>query len=272
MPRFWRIAIRSFTPALAALSVIFAVTLASMAPSAAQQAPGNGNGNGNGNGPPQCNPGKGKGDPYSCNTTTTAKPHPAPHLVLSLHIGPPNSIVNIQVCCVESGQPITVTLGGVTVLSDTAQPGVGAALGAVHAAPSHPFAAISPLALLRALGVGARPHVRPEVGVFDSGINDHFTVPDIAPGTYDICASTPGFPPGCDTFTVTAKATVLGEQILRGGQTGGQTGGSVSATRQGGVGTLARTGLEVLLFVLVAVGLLVMGRFLVVASRRSSRR
>jgi hypothetical protein len=104
--------------------------------------------------------------------------------------------------------------------------------------------------------------------VFDSGINDVFTVPDVHPGKYDICASTPGYPPGCDTFTVTVKGSVLGEQILA--QDG--TGGSVNANRGGTAGALARTGFELLLFVLLAVCLLAMGRFLVVASRRSTRR
>jgi hypothetical protein len=209
-------------------------------------------------------------DPYSSSTTSTQAPRPRLRIVISIHIGAPGARIRIQVCCVQSGQPITVTLGGNVVLSDTARPGVGVAL----AARSRPIAAINPQSVLRALGVNVGHRVRfAEDAPFDSGIDNFFTVPELSPGQYDICASTPGYPPGCDTFTVTARAGVLGQTFSRGGSGSSGTAGSVSANRNGGgVGALARTGLELLLFLLLAVGLLACGRYLVVVSRRKPHR
>jgi hypothetical protein len=173
------------------------------------------------------------------------------------------------VCCLPEGTQVTVRFNGIVILILIAHHGVG--VGEALAPASHgTLAAIQPnrlaasVAGLLHLGKGVRPQVAP----FDSGVDSDFVVPDVAPGVYPVCASAPGAEPGCSNFTVTAKPSVLGTSITR---TNGQVASNGSGSSSG-LSALARTGLEILLMVIAAVGLLVLGRFLVVASRRSSPR
>jgi hypothetical protein len=75
-------------------------------------------------------------------------------------------------------------------------------------------------------------------------------VPDVAAATYDVCVSAPNAQSACAPFHVTAGTVVAG----------------VSFTRGGG-GSLAKTGLMLLPFLILAVILILGGRYLVAKSR-----
>jgi hypothetical protein len=215
-------------------------------------------------------------EPYSSSTTTAPPAIPPLHITISIHIGPAGTQVRIVVCCLPVGTQVTIRFNGIVILILIAQHGVGVGTALVPA--SHgPMAAIQPSHLMAAvadvlhLGRATRAQVQP----FDSGVDGEFVVPDVPPGVYPVCASAPGALPACADFTVTAKGSVLGTQFNA--TNGDRTDGAVSAKRTGsgsssGLSALARTGIEILLMVIAAVGLLVLGRFLVLASRRSSQR
>lgn len=209
-------------------------------------------------------------EPYSSSTTSSSPSRPPLRISISIRVGISGSRVRVVVCCLPVGTQVTVRFNGVVILILIAQHGVG--VGEALAPASHgPLAAVQPdhlaaaVAALLHLGKSTRPQAEP----FDSGVDSEFVVPDVAPGVYPVCASAPGAEPGCVDFTVLAKGSVLGTQINR-------TDGQVSANGSGngsssGLSGLARTGIEILLMVIAAVGLLVLGRFLVLASRRSSQ-
>jgi hypothetical protein len=180
-------------------------------------------------------------DPYSGGTPTPPAPGPALRLDLSVNSGPPGQRVEVKACCVPAGQQITVSFNGTTVISDAAAAGVGVALGR----PSRPLLAVVGL---------ARPAIHTAAAA-GAGIDSFFVVPMVSPGPYDVCAATAGATPVCASFVVTGSGAVLGNQVTR-----GDDGGSA----------LARTGFRILLFLLVAVGLLLLGRFLVKASQQRS--
>ena len=203
-------------------------------------------------------------EPYSSSTTTTPPSSPPLHITISIHTGPAGVRVRIVVCCLPVGTRLTVRFNGIVVVVLIAQQGVGTG-EALVAGSHHPLAAVQAGHLVAT--VGDFLHLgRARAAANDAGVDGQFVVPDLAPGVYPVCASAPGAEPGCTDFRVMPRGSVLGETFTR---------GRVSANRPGstsGLTGLVRTGIEVALLVIAAVGLLVLGRFLVLASRRSSQR
>lgn len=180
-------------------------------------------------------------DPYSGGTPTPPAAGPTLRLNLSVQSGAPGQRVEVKVCCVPTGQQVTVSFNGITVISDAAAQGVGVSLGRTHR-PLFAVVGLTPSSIRTAAASGA-------------GIDGFFVVPSVAPGPYDVCAATAGATPVCASFVVTGGGAVLGNQVTR---------------DEGGGSALARTGFRIVLFLLLAVGLLVLGRSLVKASKKRS--
>jgi hypothetical protein len=88
------------------------------------------------------------------------------------------------------------------------------------------------------------------VTVSGASIHQPITVPNVAAGTYDVCVSAPNAQSACAPFRVTPGTVVAG----------------VSFTRGGG-DSLAQTGFKLLPFLLLAVILILGGRYLVAKGR-----
>ena len=178
-------------------------------------------------------------------------------LVIDLEFGPAGTRLRIRAYGFNPGDAVTLTFDGVIVYQGTAQPGTGqTALG------QQPLATAG-LNMLRSL-----------LGQADEagGIDQTITVPDKPPATYPVCVSGSGAQ-ACGSFRITAATEVLGNQFERGGTTasGGSTAsGGTSGTRVLGR-TFARTGVAIATLVLLAVILILVGRYLLVASRRRRR-
>lgn len=82
------------------------------------------------------------------------------------------------------------------------------------------------------------------------------TVPSVAAGTYDVCVSAPNAETACAPFRVTEAVRVLGVNFSR------DTAGGA-----GGAGGFARTGITLLAYLIAAVILILIGRFLVAKTR-----
>lgn len=87
-------------------------------------------------------------------------------------------------------------------------------------------------------------------------IREPITVPSVAAGTYDVCASAPNAETACAPFRVIESARVLGVRFSR-DDTGGIGGGR----------GLANTGITLLAYLIAAVILILIGRFLVAKTR-----
>jgi len=83
-----------------------------------------------------------------------------------------------------------------------------------------------------------------------ASIHQPITVPGLATGTYDVCVSAPNAQGACAPFRITPGAEVLGVTFTRGGED-----------------SLAKTGLVLLPFLVLAVILIVGGRYLVAKGR-----
>ena len=88
----------------------------------------------------------------------------------------------------------------------------------------------------------------------DGCVTITFTVPEVSPGPYDVCATSPGRPAACAEFTVTG---VLGAGQEAGGEDG----------RGSGAGALARTGAAIGVLALLGLLLVLGGRTLRQAGR-----
>lgn len=219
-------------------------------PAYAQQNPGGNPGGGN---PGGGNPG---GDPgRSCDNPSDPYSGGNPHcdeqnrltIELSLESGPPGSTFVVDASGFEPGDTATITFGGVVVRTSTATPKT--ALGSGRLAVIGAFLPVQ-LPFLRGQTTGG------------ASISERVTVPDVAPGPYDVCVSADGAGTACDTFRVTPGTSVGGASFTR--PAGNGTGGT-------SVSGLARTGLALLPFLVLAVILVVLGRYLVSKSRESRR-
>lgn len=183
-------------------------------------------------------------DPYSGNQQCPRNIT----LSLSIDAGPVGARIRIRAHGFRAGDQVTGTFNGVVQFTVAAQPGVGQT-----AMPAKEPLATAGLAALRNL-LGQTDN---SVG----GIDQVMTVPDVALGSYPVCVSGSGAQ-ACATFRVTAAETVLGTSVSRGPASGGSGGTEVLGQ------SFARTGIAVLTLLILAVSLIVVGRFLRAASRR----
>lgn len=168
---------------------------------------------------------------------------------LSLNSGPPGTTFIVDASGFDVGETATITFGGIVVRTATATPS-GTALGA------------GPLAVVGVSLPVQLPFLRGQA-TGGASISERVTAPDVAPGPYDVCVSAEGAGTACDTFRVTPATSVGGVNFTRGGDANASSGTSVRG--------LARTGFGVLAFVVFAVMLIVLGRYLVSKTRRTRR-
>ncbi|MEY2477465.1 MAG: hypothetical protein QOG87_2780 [Actinomycetota bacterium] len=208
---------------------------------------------------PPCDPGP--PDPYSGGLPPCEDLRQTT-ISLSLTFGPPGTLFQVKAEGFEPGSPVDITFGGEVVRTTVAQPkgSSGTALGARGGA----LAVAAPIRLLAMLG--ARTHLVAQADPTVGAIDETVAVPDVSPGTYDVCVVSPGSETACGAFRVTPKTSVLGVSFTRGGSGGG--GASVSVLGR----TFSRTGLAILPWVALGVILIVGGRYLVVRSRTRNQR
>ena len=87
-------------------------------------------------------------------------------------------------------------------------------------------------------------------------IREDISVPCVEAGTYDVCVSAPNAQTACSAFRVNETARVLGVRFSNDGAGGA-----------GGAGGFARTGITLLAYLIAAVILILIGRFLVAKTR-----
>ena len=175
---------------------------------------------------------------------------------IDLDFGPPGTRIRVRAYGFNAGDTVTLTFDGVIMYQGPAQPGTGqTALGQAPLATAG-------LNLLRGIFGQAD-----EAG----GIDQTITVPNKPPATYPVCVSGSGAQ-ACAGFRITPVTDVQGRQFERGDTaSGGSTAsGGTSGTRVLGR-TFARTGVAIATLVLLAVILILVGRYLRVASRRHRR-
>jgi hypothetical protein len=142
----------------------------------------------------------GQTDPYATTTsttqaTTTTTGGVTCRITIDITINRGNSGIRIRVRarCFPPGAQVTFSFNGTRVGHSISTPGGGTAAGL----PA-PLAAVLPSALVRA--VQPQASAEPVADLF-------FDVPDVAPGTYPVCAFSDGVPPVCTSFQVLAAGS-----------------------------------------------------------------
>lgn len=190
-------------------------------------------------------------DPYTGQQQCT----PNIHIVLSINFGPIGSTIHVKAYGFNSGDQVTGTFDGVVMFQANAKQGVG-----------NTTAVVTLGALLPSLFHG---HLAAAATYTPAGIDESFLVPNKAPGPYPVCVSGSGAQ-ACATFTIVPASqgsgtntnpSVLGSQFSN-GNTSGNVVADVPSSSGGSGGSLARTGAEVGLLVLLGVGLVILGRYL----------
>ena len=179
-------------------------------------------------------------------------------LVLDLQFGPAGTRLRIRAHGFNAGDPVSGTFNGTVVFQTNATPGTGqVALG------GQPSFAAAGLGAIRSLFAQADDGL--------GGVDQTITVPNLPPATYPVCVSGSGAQ-ACGEFRITPGTAVLGSSTSR-----DSDGSTINGTASGGTtssGTkvlgqsFARTGIAVATLLLLAVSLIVAGRYLRVASRR----
>jgi hypothetical protein len=158
-------------------------------------------------------------------------------LTLSITSGPPGTRVRLVAEGFLFDARVDITFGGLLLRTVTAsQPG--------QAMGSAPVAVARPARALLSLMPG---HGQPRAQTVVGRIDEIITIPDVAPGRYDVCVISPGSATACAPFQVTAPGAAPGA---------------------GGGGGFARTGLYLVPLVLIGVAVLVTGRVLRSSGRR----
>jgi hypothetical protein len=167
-------------------------------------------------------------------------------MALSVGSGPPGSNVVVEATGFKNnGDTATITFGGTVVKTSTASTSTSTGLAVVRPAAL--------LALADAVLPGRLTALRGQASTKPS-IRETIQVPNVGAGTYDVCVSAANAQTACAPFRVTSETRVLGVQFSRGDSGGGVRG-------------LARTGFMLLPFLLLAVILILVGRYLVAKSR-----
>ena len=180
-----------------------------------------------------CNPAP--EEPYSGGRPPCEEPNDIT-LTLSLSAGPAGTPVDVKASGYDVGDRVSVSFAGQVLVTATATSDGGSGV----------TAAIQPARLLGLAQAAPR-----------GAISETIVVPNVAPATYDVCVAAEGAKTACSPFRVTSTA-VAGVSFSR------DTGG---ASVLGRVGGLARTGWPFLPFLLLAVILIVLGRYLMAKSR-----
>ena len=186
------------------------------------------------------------------------------NVVLSIQAGPVGVTVRVRASGFNIGDIVEGTFDGEQVFQTIAEPSSETAQGVLARSP---LAALRPGALL-----GALDAVLPGRGLFGAqatqsgAIDETFTVPNRAPGIYQVCVSGSGAQ-GCADFEVVARTAVAGTQFSRGeGSPVSNDDGASNGARVLGR-TYARTGAALGLLAVIGASLVVFGRSLGVASK-----
>ena len=183
-------------------------------------------------------------------------PPPQITIVLDLEFGPAGTRLRVRAYGFNAGDEVILSFDGVIMYTGPAVPGTGqTALG------EQPLAAAG-LNMLRSV-----------FGQADQagGIDQTITIPNKPPAVYPVCVEGSGAQ-ACGSFRITPGTAVLGEQFERDSTTTGGSTASGGSTGTRVLGrTFARTGVAIATLVLLAVILILVGRYLRVAGRRRRR-
>ena len=196
------------------------------------------------------------------STTTTTEPSNTSTLVLVLDIdrSTVSVVVRARVCNAISGATVTITFNGVPVASATANQNVVCSAGfALGGGEAGVLAALGPVGHLLASG-----HLQAQAA--PTGVETTFTVPDMSPGPYLVCAQSPGRTVACTNYTVVSSTSVLGTSFSNDG------GAAPLVSASDPNSFLAFTGMGLLRLLAFAAVLIALGWYLVRRDERSRRR
>lgn len=174
--------------------------------------------------------------PYGCPTTSTSQT--GIRCRISIHVGRPGVRVVITCTGVTPGTFVRVFFSGRFVTSGTMQPGTG---GTAPASVGQPVI----------LNQGVSPGVKAQSSAPISYIP--FAVPNFAPGTYSVVIAGNSFSRNVGPFTIPGAHGVSAA-------TGAGAGGAGSSTTSS---SLAYTGLQIAMWVLVALAVIAAGYVLI---------
>ncbi|HEV3352835.1 MAG TPA: hypothetical protein VG076_07925 [Acidimicrobiales bacterium] len=214
--------------------------------------------------PPSTTPGNTTTSTTTGGTTTTSPSQGGGDLVIVISIdrSTVKVVVRVRVCNATTGALVTITFNGIPVASSTANQSI--VCSSQFALPaggrsSGVLAAMGPLGRLIASG-SEQAQAAP-----NSGVETTFTVPDVPPGAYLVCAQSPGKNVACTNYTVLDSASVLGTSFS------GGAGAAPLVSASNPNSFLAFTGMGLLRLLLLAAVLIAVGWYMVRRNQHGRR-